>query len=198
MIMDRSNATTGLAVLLAVILLLVGYAIYRNGQSHKSNSSKTQTTAQVGPKLSVGAPSDNATVSASKVSVKGTTDKGDSVTVNDQPVTVDKDGNFSTSVALSDTDNFVFIKARSSAGKETVIERKVVYTPGGQTASAQPQKNSAAAAQQQTAKNNAAATVQLGKTGPEDPFVFLGIAAIGAGYYQLRRSRKQLSDTITG
>jgi uncharacterized protein HemX len=195
MLMDRSNATTGLAVLLAVVLLLVGYAIYRNGQTHKSTKSQNQTS-QVGPKLQVGGPADNTTVSTSKVDVKGTTDKGDTVTVNDQPVTVDKNGNFATNVSLSDTDNFVFIKARSSSGKETVIERKVVYSPSGAVATTQT-NTAPATAKQQTKQNNAAASAPLGTTGVGDPLAFLAVAAVGAGYYQLRKSRKQLTDTIS-
>ncbi|MDE2588422.1 MAG: helix-turn-helix domain-containing protein, partial [Patescibacteria group bacterium] len=70
-------------ILLAVIILfVVGYMFYQ------------YRAAVFSPMLSVLTPTENATVSSQTVTVSGKAESNATVTINDSPVYVDKDGNF--------------------------------------------------------------------------------------------------------
>ena len=56
----------------------------------------------------------------------GKTDSGCTVTVNNEPVTVDSDGNFKGTVSLSLGDNFITVTATNSAGIYTTVSKDVM------------------------------------------------------------------------
>lgn len=83
------------------------------------------------PKLSVGAPGDNATVNdgTHKVLVTGKTDSDMNVTISGRIVVVKSDGSFSYSMPLSDGANTLEIISTDAAGNSTKVEKNVTYQP---------------------------------------------------------------------
>lgn len=77
------------------------------------------------PELVINKPKENEQVLSKTVKVEGKTDTDAKVEVNNQPVLVDQDGNFTTSVEISENTSTLLIKSTSRSGKETVIERKI-------------------------------------------------------------------------
>jgi hypothetical protein len=61
--------------------------------------------------------------------IKGLTDAGVIIWINDRFVAVKDDGSFNYSIRLQDEENTLNILARDSAGNETRLERKVIYQP---------------------------------------------------------------------
>lgn len=77
------------------------------------------------PMLSVSAPVENALVLSTDLAVSGKTDPNTTVIVNTQPALVDEEGNFTTIIEITSNTQVVEVKARSRAGKETVITRTI-------------------------------------------------------------------------
>lgn len=84
-----------------------------------------------GPKLEIQEPQENQEFGKNQqeIQIKGKTDTGSTVTINDRFVSVNDEGNFEYKLKLSDGENIVSIVARDSAGNETKIELKVTYQP---------------------------------------------------------------------
>lgn len=83
------------------------------------------------PKVEITEPIEGATFGKNQqdIVVKGTTDKGNTVYINDRFVSVADDGNFSYQLKLNEGENKLKIRARDIAGNETEIERTVIYSP---------------------------------------------------------------------
>jgi len=95
--------------IIGVSLLVIGYLIF-------------QYIGFVSPpKLVVDFPKDNQTVQGSEVFVSGKTETDAIVKANNQPVLVDSDGNFSTSINVVENTKEVVVVANSRSGKETVV-----------------------------------------------------------------------------
>ena len=77
------------------------------------------------PFLEVSKPTNQSSVDSSTVQVIGKTDLEDKVTINDQEIQVDTNGNFSQEIKLSDNSNTLVITATSKSGKVTKVERTV-------------------------------------------------------------------------
>lgn len=83
------------------------------------------------PKLEVSFPSDgNAFTKADKtITVTGTTDADNTVTVNSFRAIVESDGKFSYVLQLNDGENQISVEAQNSAGVTTQKSLKVTYSP---------------------------------------------------------------------
>lgn len=107
---------TALIALFALgILLYIGYQIYR---------------FQTPPKLSILQPSSDYTTEEETLLIKGSTEKGVVVEVNDVVTEVDEFSNFEKSIKLNEGINIVTIKAKKNSNNvlETVDTRKVTYS----------------------------------------------------------------------
>ncbi len=83
------------------------------------------------PKLEIFSPSEGQKfLSESKdITISGETDPGNKVVINDRFIIVNQNGKFNPKVTLSDGDNTFKITATDIAGNQTIMERKVTYSP---------------------------------------------------------------------
>lgn len=83
------------------------------------------------PSVKISSPEDGKVISGGdkKVVISGETDPGTQIYINGSQVIVDKDGNFSTDIAINEGDNIISIKAVNTATNSTEIQRKVTYNP---------------------------------------------------------------------
>jgi cytoskeletal protein RodZ len=81
------------------------------------------------PALDVTQPSGNISVETKDFVVKGKTEPNMFVTINDEAVRVQPDGNFEAEIALSEGTNTLIIKARhpDNIGKEAVVTRNIEF-----------------------------------------------------------------------
>ncbi len=94
------------------------------------SSSVTVVYKKDSPSLTLTAPSDNQSFSKDdkQVLVKGKTDTGVKITVNNFWAIVDGDGNFSYTLPLQNGDNKIKISATDEAGNKKEVEIKVTYS----------------------------------------------------------------------
>jgi len=78
------------------------------------------------PELSVDSPKENQIVTTKSVTVFGSTDSDVKITVNNQPVLIDDDGNFSVNIGVSSATKEIDIIATSRSGKINEVKRKIV------------------------------------------------------------------------
>ena len=83
------------------------------------------------PTLEISSPNDRQTYTGKevKVTVKGKTDPGNHVVVNDRVVIVGSDGSFSLQLGLSSGENPLIVVATNSAGNQTKKELIVTFNP---------------------------------------------------------------------
>ncbi len=81
------------------------------------------------PNLSITNPTEDVAVSESKFSIEGKVSAGDALTINNEPVYAEGDGNFKKEIELLSGMNVLEIKAVSRFGKESKIIRRVTYNP---------------------------------------------------------------------
>jgi cytoskeletal protein RodZ len=77
------------------------------------------------PELAVNSPTQGQTVEVTSISVEGKTDPEAKLTVNDQEVGLDNQGNFKEEVKLSSSVNNISVVSTSKFGQATKIERTV-------------------------------------------------------------------------
>jgi hypothetical protein len=108
-------------------------AIDKDDKEAKSDFSNTVTIRYKSgnPNLTVDSPSDNQSFNKdnNKVEVKGKTDVGNKVYVNDLWAIVDDSGNFSYTLPLKSGDTDITIVSTDDAGNKTEVKRKVSYNP---------------------------------------------------------------------
>lgn len=108
------------------------YGKVSDEKNHQSLPSKTikLTYNSDKPKLDLNGPADNTQIKGGdkKVTVSGSTDPDDSISVNGTTVIVNSDGSFSTTVNLNDGDNNLTVTATNSFGNITTVSRKVNYS----------------------------------------------------------------------
>lgn len=106
---------------------------------HDGNASiQTSVTFKidtVAPTLNVTSPTDNFVTNQASITVEGTTNDATSspvtVTINDEPVTVQSNGSFSKQITLSEGENTITVIATDGAGKSTTVVRHVTLDTGG-------------------------------------------------------------------
>lgn len=83
------------------------------------------------PELAIDEPSKGADLfgEKNKVIVKGRTEEGAEVRINERIVIVDSEGNFEYPLRLSEGNNLIRVVAVDKAGNKTKKEIKVIYTP---------------------------------------------------------------------
>jgi cytoskeletal protein RodZ len=77
------------------------------------------------PKINLESPKDGQIVAGNSVLVFGATDPDAKITVNNQPVLVDDDGNFSVNIEVSSDTKEVVITSESRSGKTATVSRKI-------------------------------------------------------------------------
>lgn len=82
------------------------------------------------PKLDLSSPSDNQQIKGGdkKITVSGTTDPSNNLTINGSTIILNQDGGFSKDIQINDGDNTITVVATDSIGNSTKIERKVNYS----------------------------------------------------------------------
>ena len=101
-------------ILLAfIILFVVGYMLYQ------------YRAAFLNPMLTISIPQENAVISTQTVTVNGKADSNTTVTVNDIPVYVDKDGNFRKDLSVFSGQTTIVIKESNSFGRTTTVIRHI-------------------------------------------------------------------------
>lgn len=82
------------------------------------------------PELVLTSPEDTLVLTKTgTVPLRGKINNRDKLTINGENVIVDEDGSFSADWPLNPGTNEIEIKAKRFLGKETIIKRKVIYTP---------------------------------------------------------------------
>jgi hypothetical protein len=109
------------------------YATVTDAAGNESNPSEelTVTYKKGAPKLEVAEPTDGQTFghNQQEITIRGNTDSGSQVRINERFVSVADDGSFTFSHKLSDGENTLTVMAFDVAGNETKLERKVTFTP---------------------------------------------------------------------
>jgi hypothetical protein len=106
-------------------------AILVDDKGNKSDISNIISTSinKKQPKLDLDQPEDNANIFGddNSILIKGKTDEGNTVTVNDRIAVVDTTGAFTYKQSLNEGNNTITIIASDSAGNQTKLERHVTY-----------------------------------------------------------------------
>jgi cytoskeletal protein RodZ len=108
-----SPRVTFIAGVVAVLLFTLGYLGF---EYYKFVSP---------PSLTVNVPKENQEITQSPVTVSGSTTSDATIKVNNQPVLVDDNGNFTTQLEVTNDTKQIVVEAISRSGKETTIHRNI-------------------------------------------------------------------------
>lgn len=137
-----------IALLTIIAIFVSSVAVYKSFLSERSepknekpvvlsaNTSRPSPTPIPSPlpspiptvSLTIDSPIQNASVSSSLLSIKGSTATTAAVTVNDKPLRLNPDGSFKSSLRLSTGPNLLVIQA-SDSGAFSVWQTVVTYAP---------------------------------------------------------------------
>lgn len=109
-------------------------AVAQTDKGDRSNPSNAVVISLVkdAPKLTIDTPANDLTVTQRKqnpITVKGKTEPGDRVFINDRLVFVTSDGSFTGQVQLSEGDNTITVKSLNAASTETSQDIVVHFSP---------------------------------------------------------------------
>lgn len=107
----RFGSTTFVVAL--IVIFVVGYILFQ------------YRSAFLSPGLSVVSPTENAVVVSQIVTITGKTEQNTTLTVNDLPVYIDKDGNFRKDLSVFSGQTTIVIKAENNFGRKTTILRHI-------------------------------------------------------------------------
>lgn len=99
--------------IVVVIFLILTYLIFQ------------YRYAIINPPLEVYSPKENSLVSSKEINISGKTDLNAMVYINNNPVSIDKEGVFKKNIELFPGKKTIIIKSVNRFGKETVIERHI-------------------------------------------------------------------------
>lgn len=86
--------------------------------------------ALLSPSLSLISPKENETFSTTIVHVSGKADSNATVTIDNVPIVLNDDGNFSKDITVFPGKITIHIKAQNSFGKESIIDRHILVRSG--------------------------------------------------------------------
>lgn len=78
------------------------------------------------PKLTVNQPPDYTEVSVNKIDISGQTDPDNIIYINNQPLTTDKNGNFSAPIQLKEGYNIINVTAKNKIGKSITATKVII------------------------------------------------------------------------
>lgn len=81
--------------------------------------------ATANPSLSVVSPKEGQKITASTITVSGTSDPNATIVINDNPVAMDSNGSFTKKIPVFSGSLTIKIKAQSRFGKETEVDRHI-------------------------------------------------------------------------
>jgi cytoskeletal protein RodZ len=111
--LHRLRIQQSLIVAGAILLLFLGYLFFQ------------YRAAFIPPSLTITSPQADSTTSK-EITVSGTADSTASVYVNNQPVTVTSNGEFSKRLTLFPGNTTISVRAENRFGKETVVQRNII------------------------------------------------------------------------
>lgn len=103
----RLGPTTIIATL--ILLFIIGFVIFR------------YKAAFTDPSLTIDSPPENAVITVPVVTVSGATDPNTTLTINDIPVVVDKNGNYKKDIAVLAGTTEVTVKAINNFGRQSTV-----------------------------------------------------------------------------
>lgn len=111
--------------------IITARALDENGKESENSQQITVLLKTDSPQLSIDSPTEGQSfVKDDKTAqVRGKTDAGAKITVNELWAIVDGNGNFSYQLPLQDGENKIKVVAVDDAGNKTEMERKVNYSP---------------------------------------------------------------------
>lgn len=98
-----------------------------DGKEKKQSESYTISYIKEPPELEIETPKDQDKTNKNEIQVKGKTEKGVNIRVNNQPVVVDFEGNFTTNIRLKEGENKLEFTATDIAGNVEKKELTVIY-----------------------------------------------------------------------
>jgi hypothetical protein len=158
------NILIPVLIIIAFVGIALGVANYRKQSQDKDVNNGTQEA----PDVTVTSPLDQEKVSGNNVTVRGETDSKNIVSVNNEAVTVNEEGSFEKTVALTDKENLINIEVTDPDGNKTIVERMVIreISPS-----------------------------ELSQTGPETALFIASLAILGA-YLIRRRSEEKIVESL--
>jgi len=81
------------------------------------------------PELKIFTPAQNAELREKQIKLEGKTDPEATLTINNEVISLDEEGNFQKEIELFEGENKILIEAISSKGKSIKVEREVFYFP---------------------------------------------------------------------
>lgn len=121
--LEITPKTIGLGALVLFVVFILGYLAY---QVHAINRP---------PGIVIDQPQDGQRITSSSVVVQGHTDVGATMTMNDQQIFVDSDGNFKQPISISPGEKVLLFSAKNNFGK--VSTKQLVVIGDFQTEAAQ-------------------------------------------------------------
>lgn len=126
------------AVLFGLLVAGIAFYLFQSTKTIPASTTKTISIASPTPtnppaiSLTIDRPTDEQVVSSKVLIVSGKTQSNAVITVltdsSDQVVTPSQDGNFSTTVNLSDGQNILEVVAIAPNGESATIKRTVTYS----------------------------------------------------------------------
>ncbi len=115
--LHRFKLSQAISFTVLVLLLLSGYVLWQ------------YLGAFFDPGLNVLTPKENAVLTTQSITVTGTTDPNNTVTIDNDPAFVDSSGHFKKLVTIFAGKKTVSIKAINHFGKKQIVERHVTVQP---------------------------------------------------------------------
>lgn len=110
---------------------IVGQATDRTGNESTFSTPLLIVCKKNAPLLEIEFPPDeDFETDEDEIEVKGKTDPGMNLNINNRFVLVNNNGSFNHFISLSEGENLIEILATDEAGNESKAERKVIYSPG--------------------------------------------------------------------
>ncbi len=159
---ELTPKTLGWSALAVFVVFIISYLGY---QVHAINRP---------PRISITSPKDGEHISASSVILQGRTDVGATLTVNDQQIPVDSDGNFKQPISISLGEKVLLFTAKNNFGKQSTKQIIVIGDFQTQAQSDQSQQAAPLSLVVSVGPNSTWVTVQIDSQQPQDETFIAG------------------------
>lgn len=111
--LKRIKFAQAFIVIISILFVLLVYIIFQ------------YRSAIFNPPLSISSPKENSIITSQKVTVIGKTDSNSTVFINDETVSLDKDGNFKKTVNVFPGKAKITVRVVNNFKRTTIVERQI-------------------------------------------------------------------------
>lgn len=117
-LVPRFRIGRSMVLIFGILFVILGFLLFQ------------YRAAFINPGLRVDTPSENQTLNSLTIEVKGKTEPNSTLTIENEPVTIENDGSFEKNINVFPGNTSINFRVENKFGRTTILKRNILVKPG--------------------------------------------------------------------